>query len=83
MIRFNLCLKHAAVLGLDVDLQATEKACALLGKQLHKTTNKPAMDWRDVPVFYKTLCKTTTITQLALRLLILTEVLYISFVSYS
>lgn len=29
--RLGLCLKHAAALGLDVDLQATEKARALLG----------------------------------------------------
>ncbi len=72
--RLNLCLKHAAALGLDVDLQATEKARALLGKQRHKVTNRPAMDWKDVPAFYKTLCQTTTLTQLALRLLILTGV---------
>ncbi len=32
------------------------------------------MDWKDVPAFYKTLCQTTTMTQLALRLLILTGV---------
>ncbi len=32
------------------------------------------MDWREVPTFYKTLCQTTAITQLALRLLILTAV---------
>ncbi|WP_208442520.1 tyrosine-type recombinase/integrase, partial [Bartonella raoultii] len=74
LIRLNICLKHAAALGLDVDLQATEKARALLGKQLHKTTNRPAMDWKDVPAFYKTLCEASTITQLALRLLILTGV---------
>ncbi|EJF85293.1 tyrosine-type recombinase/integrase [Bartonella rattimassiliensis] len=74
LIRLNLCLKHAAALGLDVDLQAVEKARALLGKQLHKTQNRPAMDWKDVPTFYKTLCQKTTITQLALRLLILTGV---------
>ncbi|MBB4077237.1 integrase [Bartonella fuyuanensis] len=72
--RLNLCLKHAAALGLDVDLQATEKARALLGKQLHKTQNIPAMDWKDVPAFYQSLCKTQNITQLALRLLILTGV---------
>ncbi|WP_345117795.1 tyrosine-type recombinase/integrase, partial [Bartonella jaculi] len=72
--RLNLCLKHAAALGLNVDLQATEKARALLGKQLHKTTNRPAMDWRDVPAFYQTLCEASTLTQLALRLLILTGV---------
>ncbi|UNF46208.1 integrase arm-type DNA-binding domain-containing protein [Bartonella krasnovii] len=74
LIRLNLCLKHAAALGLDVDLQATEKARALLGKQRHKTQNRPAMDWKDVPAFYKTLCQKTTMTQLALRLLILTGV---------
>ncbi len=32
------------------------------------------MDWKDVPVFYQLLCKTQNITQLALRLLILTGV---------
>ncbi|WP_019223829.1 tyrosine-type recombinase/integrase [Bartonella rattaustraliani] len=74
LIRLNLCLKHAAALGLDVDLQATEKARALLGKQRHKVTNRPAMDWKDVPAFYQTLCQATTMTQLALRLLILTGV---------
>ncbi|WP_273723002.1 site-specific integrase [Bartonella sp. AU18XJBT] len=74
LIRLNLCLKHAAALGLDVDLQATEKARALLGKQRHKVKNLPAMDWKDVPAFYKTLCEASTLTQLALRLLILTGV---------
>ncbi|UNE53718.1 tyrosine-type recombinase/integrase [Bartonella machadoae] len=72
--RLNICFKHAAALGLDVDLQATEKARALLGKQRHKTQNRPAMDWKDIPAFYKTLCETTTMTHLALRLLILTGV---------
>ncbi len=36
MERLGICLKHAAALGLDVDLQATMKARALLGKQRHK-----------------------------------------------
>ncbi|HTJ59548.1 MAG TPA: Arm DNA-binding domain-containing protein, partial [Devosiaceae bacterium] len=31
MNRLGICLKHAAALGLDVDLQATAKAIALLG----------------------------------------------------
>ncbi len=35
--RLNICFKNAADLGLDVDLQATETARALLGKQRHKT----------------------------------------------
>ncbi len=72
--RLNLFLKHAAALGLDVDLQAKEKARALLGKQLHKVKNMPAIDWKDVPTFYQTLCKKTTMTQLVLRLLILTGI---------
>ncbi|QEE09440.1 prophage integrase IntA [Bartonella kosoyi] len=72
--RLNLCLKHAAALGLDVDLQAVEKARALLGKQRHNVINRPAMDWRDVPAFYQTLCQKITMTHLALRLLILTGV---------
>ncbi|MGF7158314.1 integrase, partial [Bartonella heixiaziensis] len=74
LIRLNLCFKHAAALGLDVDLQATEKARALLGKQRHKVKNMPAMDWKDIPAFYKTLCEASSLTQLALRLLILTGV---------
>ncbi|GAA5099562.1 tyrosine-type recombinase/integrase [Bartonella acomydis] len=74
LIRLNLCLKHAAALGLDVDLQATTKARALLGKQRHKAQNFPAMNWKDVPAFYQTLCEASTLTQLALRLLILTGV---------
>ncbi|UNE53953.1 hypothetical protein LNM86_10280 [Bartonella machadoae] len=32
------------------------------------------MDWKDIPAFYQTLCKTTTIPQLTLRLPILTGV---------
>ncbi|MCZ2159240.1 integrase arm-type DNA-binding domain-containing protein [Bartonella sp. 220] len=74
LMRLNLCFKHAAALGLDVDLQVTEKAKALLGKQRHKKQNLPAMDWRDIPDFYQTLCETTAIKCLALRLLILTGV---------
>lgn len=73
MNRLGLCLKHAAALGLDVDIQATEKARALLGKQRHKPENIPAMPWRDVPAFYASLCD-GSVTHHALRLLILTGV---------
>lgn len=69
--RLGICLKHAAALGLEVDLQATEKARALLGAQRHKATHIPAMPWRHVPDFYETLGD-DSITHLALRLLILT-----------
>ena len=73
MNRLNICLKHAAAMGLDVDLQATAKARALLGRQRHKPQNIPAMPWRHVPDFYEALTDKTQ-TQLALRLLILTGV---------
>lgn len=71
--RLSICLKHAAALGLDVDIQAVDKARALLGKQRHVVTNIPAMPWQDVPAFYSSLTEETT-THLALRLLILTGV---------
>jgi integrase len=71
--RLGICLKHGAALGLDVDLQATEKAKALLGKQRHKVTNVPSVPWPEVPAFYASLSD-GSITHLALRLLILTGV---------
>jgi integrase len=71
--RLSIVLKHAAALGLDVDLQATEKAKALLGKSRHVPKNIPAMAWADVPGFYATLEEPTQ-THLALRLLMLTGV---------
>lgn len=71
--RLNIVLKHAAALGLDVDLQATEKAKALLGRTRYEARNIPALHWRDVPDFYGTLAE-PTITHLALRLLILTGI---------
>lgn len=71
--RLSIVLKHAAALGLDVDLQATEKAKALLGKSRHVAKNIPAMAWADVPDFYASLEEPTP-THLALRLLILTGV---------
>lgn len=71
--RLSIVLKHAAALGLDVDLQATEKAKALLGKSRHVAKNIPAMAWADVPGFYASLEEPTP-THLALRLLILTGV---------
>jgi len=73
MNRLGICMKHAAALGLDVDLQATDKAKALLGKQRHTAKNVPALHWRDVPEFYRGLSD-GTITHLALRLLMLTAV---------
>ncbi len=73
MNRLSIVMKHAAALGLDVDLQATEKAKALLGKSRHVAKHIPAMAWADVPSFYASL-EEPTLTHLALRLLILTGV---------
>ena len=71
--RLRICLRHAAALGLTVDLQAPEKARALLGKQRHQAKNIPAIPWKDVPAFYSSL-NLGTATHLALKLLILTGV---------
>lgn len=71
--RLSIVLKHAAALGLDVDMQATSKAKALLGKTRHVPKNIPAMAWVDVPNFYANL-EEPTLTHLALRLLMLTGV---------
>ncbi len=49
MNRLSICLRHAAALGPDVDLQATDKAKALLGKQRHKVGNIPSLRWQEVP----------------------------------
>lgn len=73
MNRLSICLKHAAALGIDVDLQVADKARALLGKQRHQVENIPALPWPEVPTFYATLAD-GSVTHLALRLLILTGV---------
>ena len=70
MNRLSIVLRHAAALGLDVDLQATEKAKALLGKSRHVAKHIPAMAWADVPEFYASLGE-PALTHLALRLLML------------
>lgn len=70
--RMNLTLKHAAALGLEVDLQATMKTAALLGKQRHTVTNIPSLPYAETPAFYAMLCEKDTVAALALRFLILT-----------
>lgn len=71
--RLSICMRHAAALDLEVDIQATDKARPLLGQQRHKATNIPAIPWPEVPAFYASLSD-GTVTHLALRLLILTGV---------
>ncbi|MCK0102532.1 integrase arm-type DNA-binding domain-containing protein [Pseudohalocynthiibacter sp. F2068] len=72
MNRLSIVMRHAAAMGLDVDVQATEKAKALLGKTRHKASHIPSLPWQEVPAFYESLSDGTP-THLALRLLILTN----------
>ena len=71
--RLGLVMKHAAAMGLPVDIQAVAKARALLGRSRHKPKHIDALPWREVPAFYASLSDGTP-THLALRLLILTAV---------
>jgi integrase len=70
--RINLTLKHAAALGLEVDLQATMKVRALLGKQRHEATHIPSISYQDMPAFYSWLSERNSPAAIALRFLILT-----------
>ena len=72
MNRLNPTLKHAAALGLDVDLQAVMKAQALLGKRRHITKHIPSLPYQEAPKFYRWLCTQVYTFALALRFLILT-----------
>ena len=71
--RLGICLNYAAALGLDVDIQATQKARALLGQQRHVPKHIPAMHWSVVPSFYQSLDEGSSV-HLALRLALLTAV---------
>ncbi len=70
--RPSLTLKHAAALGLDVDLQATMKARALMGKQRRTTEHIPSMPYEDAPAFYQRLKAMEGVSPVALRFLMLT-----------
>ncbi|MEP6066274.1 MAG: integrase arm-type DNA-binding domain-containing protein [Paracoccaceae bacterium] len=72
MNRMNITLKHAAALGLDVDLQAVMKTQALLGKRRHEVTHIPSLPYQEAPKFYRWLCGQDTVSAMALRFLILT-----------
>ena len=65
-------IQYAAALGLNVDMQATMKARALLGKQSHKVQHIPSTPYQDAPEFYQWLQTQPGIVPLALRFLILT-----------
>lgn len=69
--RLGIVLEYAAALGLDVDLQATAKAKALLGKPRYQPKQPPFIPWQDISTFYLSL-EEPSITNLAMRLAILT-----------
>jgi len=69
--RTNIVIRHAAALGLSVDVTLVEKAKILLGKSRHQVTHIPFIPWQDTPAFYQSLNE-TDVSHLALRLLILT-----------
>ena len=54
--RIGIVFRHAAAMGLTVDLQATEKAKALLGATRHVVKHIESVPWRDVPAFYGRCC---------------------------
>lgn len=70
--RLSLTIKHAAALGLEVDLQATMKVRALLGKQRHVSEHIPSMPYKDAPAFYRWLSEQTAAAALPLRFIMLT-----------
>ena len=69
--RTNLVIRHAAALGLDVDIGLAEKTKLFLGKTRHVAVHIPSMPWQDAPAFYQSL-DDKSLPQLALRLLMLT-----------
>ncbi|MCV2870219.1 integrase arm-type DNA-binding domain-containing protein [Defluviimonas sp. WL0002] len=70
LTRLSIVMRHAAAMGLEVDLLATEKTRALLGKSRHVIQHIPALPWKEVPDFYASL-NDGSVTHLALRLLVL------------
>ena len=70
--RINLTLKHAAAFGLDVDLQATMKVQALLGKQRHTVEHIPSIPYKDAPGLLSMAQNAVRYPALALRFLMLT-----------
>ena len=69
--RLSQIMRHGAAMGLDIDLQATDKAKALLGAQEKKTRHIAALPWAEVPAFYHGL-RGGGMIELALRFVVLT-----------
>ena len=71
LARLNIVIKYSAASGLDVDMQATMKAKALLGAQGDVQKHIASVPWQEIPKFYKSLSG-GSMTELALQLTILT-----------
>ncbi|MEC8127289.1 MAG: integrase arm-type DNA-binding domain-containing protein [Pseudomonadota bacterium] len=69
--RTNIVIRHAAALGLDVDIGLAEKTKLLLGKTRHVVKHILSMPWQKAPNFNQSL-DDKSLLQLALRLLMLT-----------
>ena len=70
--RMNLTLRYAAANGLNVDMQATLKAQALLGAQKRVVEHIPSMEYEDAPAFYKWVKDVEGVSALGLQFLMLT-----------
>jgi len=68
--RINIVFKHAAALGLDIDIYAPAKAKELLGASRHVRKNIPSMPYEEISEFYRSL-RDDRPAHLALRFLIL------------
>ena len=71
--RTRLVFRHAAAMGLPVNLNAVDLARELLGEQNHRVQHVEAMPWQEVPSFYQSLGFDDRI-HLVLKLTILTGV---------
>lgn len=69
--RLQIVMKHGAAMDLKVDMQAVDKAKALLGAQRHTVKSIPAMPWQEVPGFFLS-CADQGLSARALQFLILT-----------
>lgn len=69
--RLGIVMKHAAAMGIDVNLNAVPNAKQLLGHSGHVVRNHPALPWQDIPQLYQSLDPEVT-AQRALMFYILT-----------
>ena len=69
--RLGAVMKHAAAMGLEVNLNAVLNAKQLLGHSGHTVRHHPALPWQDIPRLYQSLIPENTVER-ALMFYILT-----------